>query len=94
MSLEKFGVVVTNIDCQKSQEESLSLKMMADKIQNVKERYKVALLYQNDVDPFRESRSTAVHRFKCTKRKQEKIISAFTQNFLKFIAVSWSNQFG
>jgi hypothetical protein len=51
---------VTNIDRQKSEEKSLSLKMMADiTIQNVGERYEVALPYQNDVDPFPKSRWTA-----------------------------------
>jgi hypothetical protein len=30
------------------------------------------LPYQNDVDPFPESRSTALHRLKCTERKLEK----------------------
>jgi hypothetical protein len=34
----------------------LSLKIMADTIQNVGEQYKVALPYQNDVDPFLENR--------------------------------------
>jgi hypothetical protein len=37
MSLENFGVMVTNIDRQKSEEERLSLKMMADTIQNIGE---------------------------------------------------------
>jgi hypothetical protein len=72
MSLENFRVVVTNIDCQKSKEEILSLKMMADTTKNVGERYEVALPYQNDVDSFPESRLTALHRLKCTERKLEK----------------------
>jgi hypothetical protein len=52
MSLENFGVVVTKIDRRLSEEERLFLKMMTDTIQNVGERYEVALPYQNDVDPF------------------------------------------
>jgi hypothetical protein len=64
--------VVTNIDRRKSYEEKLSLKMMADTIQNVGEQYEVALPYQNDVDPFPESHSTALHRLKCTERKLDK----------------------
>jgi hypothetical protein len=50
----------------------LSLKMMGGTIQNVGERYEVALPYENDVDPFPESRSTALHRLKCTERKLDK----------------------
>jgi hypothetical protein len=43
MSLENFGVMVTNIDHRKSEEDRLSLnKMMAGTIQNVGERYEVA----------------------------------------------------
>jgi hypothetical protein len=72
MWLENFGVVVTNIDCRKPEEEMLFLKMMADTIQNVGERYEVALPYQNDVDPFPKSRWTVLHRLKCTERKLEK----------------------
>jgi hypothetical protein len=62
MSLENLGVVATSIDRRKSEEKRLSLKMMTDTIQNVGERYEVALPYQNDVDPFPERRSTALHR--------------------------------
>jgi hypothetical protein len=43
--------------------------MMADTIQNVGERYEVALSYQNDIDPFHESRLTALYRLNCTERK-------------------------
>jgi hypothetical protein len=73
MSLENFGVVATNIDRRKSEEERLSLKMIGDTIQNARERYEVALPFQNDVEPFPESRSTALHRLKCIERKLEKI---------------------
>jgi hypothetical protein len=45
MLLENIGVMVTNIDRRKSEEERLSLKMMADTIQNVRERYEVAFPY-------------------------------------------------
>jgi hypothetical protein len=44
----------------------------ADIIQNVGEQNEVAYPYQNDVVPFLESRSTALHRLKCTERKLEK----------------------
>jgi hypothetical protein len=42
MSLENFGVVATNIDRRKSEEKRLSLKMMADTIQDFGKRYEVA----------------------------------------------------
>jgi hypothetical protein len=72
MLLENILVMMTNIDRRKSEKEKLSLKMMADTIRNVRERYKVSLPYQYDVDPLSESRSTALHRLKCTERKLEK----------------------
>jgi hypothetical protein len=72
MLLEHFVVMVTNIDRRKSEEETLSLKKMADAIQNVGERYEFALPYQNNVDSFPENCSTALHRLKCTERKIKK----------------------
>jgi hypothetical protein len=59
MWLENFGVVVTNIDRRKSEEERLFLKMMADTIQNVGKN-EVALPHQNDVNPFPECLLTAL----------------------------------
>jgi hypothetical protein len=52
MPLENFEMVVTNIDRRKSEEQTISLKMMADTIRHVGEQYLVALPYQNDVDTF------------------------------------------
>jgi CO dehydrogenase/acetyl-CoA synthase beta subunit len=69
MSLENFGVVVTNIDRRKSEEKRLSLKMIADTVQNVGKRYEVGLPYQNNVDPFPESRSEVA--LNVNWRKQE-----------------------
>jgi hypothetical protein len=56
LTLENFGVVMTNIERRKSGEERLSLYMLTDTIQNVGEQS--ALPYPNDVDPFPEFRST------------------------------------
>jgi hypothetical protein len=98
MSLKNFGVVVTKIDCRKSEEERLSLKMMADSIQNVGERFEAALPYRNDVEPFTESRSTALNRLKCTVnwRKQvwcgkntiKKLLNTLTRGTLKKLKTS------
>jgi hypothetical protein len=87
MSFENFGVVVTNIDRRKSKEERLSLKMMADTIQNVGERYEVALSYQNDIDPFHESRLTALYRLNCTERKLEKtgLVQKYDEKIAEYV---------
>jgi hypothetical protein len=59
----------------------------ADTIQNVEEQYEVALPYQNDVVPFPESRSTALHRLKCTKRKLEEtgLVQKYDEKIAEYI---------
>jgi hypothetical protein len=61
--------------------------MMADTIQNVKERYVVALPYQNDVDPFSESRSRALHQLKCSEPKLEKtgLLQKYDDKFAEYV---------
>jgi hypothetical protein len=65
----------------------LSLKMMGGTIQNVGERYEVALPYENDVDPFPESRSTALHRLNCTERKLEKtgLVQKYDEKIAEYV---------
>jgi hypothetical protein len=61
--------------------------MMADTIQNVGERYEVALPYQNDVEPFPESRSTVLHRCFLKRNKSfESFKALFTKKIWKIVS--------